>query len=161
MPTRPSDPAAVDAFMKGLKHPLASLAAALRRAILAADRTIGEEIKWNAPAFFYTGEMPAFDPKEYRRHLVVFNFYRKDCIRLVFWHGDRAKDRTGLLEGSYPDGRRLAHFASAGELKAAKKALVGALKSQLKHLKTEEPARRPGAVTAVSSLRRAAARMRE
>src|SRR5262250_145094 len=81
MPTRPSDPAAVDAFMKGLKHPLASLAAALRRAILAADRTIGEEIKWNAPAFFYTGEMPAFDPKEYRRHLVVFNFYRKDCIR--------------------------------------------------------------------------------
>ncbi|MBK7783115.1 MAG: hypothetical protein IPJ57_01270 [Gemmatimonadetes bacterium] len=66
----------------------------MRRAILAADARIGEEIKWNAPAFFYTGPMAPFDPKEYRRHLVVFNFYRQDGLRLVFWHGDRAKDRT-------------------------------------------------------------------
>ncbi len=132
--TKPSDPAVVDAFMQKLKHPLADLAAALRKAILGADKRIGEEIKWNAPAFFYIGPMEKFDPKEYRRHLVVFNFFRKDCIRLVFWHGDRANDKTGFLEGEYPDGRRLALLSSLEELKSRKKTLVAALKNQLKHM---------------------------
>ncbi len=133
--TKPSDPASVDAYLKKLKHPCATLAGEIRAAILAADPLIGEEIKWNAPAFFYTGPMEPFDPKEYRRHLVVFNFFRKDCIRLVFWHGDRAKDKTGFLEGEYADGRRLAILASPAELRSRKKALVAALKAQLKHLR--------------------------
>ena len=132
--TKPSDPEAVDAYMKKLKHPLAALTESLRQTILAADRSIGEEIKWNAPAFFYTGAMQPFDPKEYRRHLVVFNFFRKDCIRLVFWHGDRAKDKSGLLEGDYADGRRLAHISTAKDLAARKKALVAVLRAQLRHI---------------------------
>ena len=132
--TKPSETTAVDAYMQKLKHPLADLAASVRTTILAADKTIGEEIKWNAPAFFYTGPMEPFDPKEYRRHLVVFNFHRKDCIRLVFWHGDRAKDQSGFLEGEYADGRRLATISTPAELRSRKKALVAALKAQLKHL---------------------------
>jgi hypothetical protein len=132
--TKPSDTTAVDAYIQKLKHPLADLAASVRTTILAADKTIGEEIKWNAPAFFYTGPMKPFDPKEYRRHLVVFNFHRKDCIRLVFWHGDRAKDESGFLEGEYADGRRLATLSTPAELRSRKKALVAALKAQLKHL---------------------------
>jgi hypothetical protein len=132
--TKESDSEAVDAYMQKLKHPLADLAAALRTAILAADKRVGEEIKWNAPAFFYTGPMEPFDPKEYRRHLVVFNFFRKDCIRLVFWHGDRANDKSGFLEGEYPDSRRLALVSSLEQLKERKKALVAALKGQLKHM---------------------------
>jgi hypothetical protein len=132
--TKPSDAEAVDAYMKKLKHPLAALAESLRQTILAADRCIGEEIKWNAPAFFYTGALQPFDPKEYRRHLVVFNFFRKDCIRLVFWHGDRAKDKSGLLEGEYADGRRLAHFSAPKDLAARKKALVAVLRAQLRHI---------------------------
>ena len=120
--------------MKSLEHPLSDLAQALRRTILAADHRIGEEIKWNAPAFFFTGAMKPFDPKEYRRHLVVFNFYRKDCLRLVFWHGDRADDKSGLLEGDYADGRRLATFFSPEDLNRRRKALVNALKAQLKHI---------------------------
>ncbi len=133
--TKPSDSAAVDAFMKALKHPLADLAEAVRRAILAVDPAIGEEIKWNAPAFFYTGPMKPFNPKEYRRHLIVFNFFRNDCLRLVFWHGDRAGDKSGLLEGDYPDGRRLAHLSSVKDLASRKKALAAAVKAQLKHMK--------------------------
>ena len=132
--TKRSDSAAVDAYMQALKHPLADLAAVLRQTILAADPSIGEEIKWNAPTFFFTGPMEPFSPKEYRRHLVVFNFYRKDCIRMVFWHGDRANDKSGFLEGEYPDGRRIALLSSVEELQARKKALVAALKSQLKHI---------------------------
>ncbi|OYU33011.1 MAG: hypothetical protein CFE39_00780 [Comamonadaceae bacterium PBBC2] len=133
--TKPTDTAAVDAYMQTLKHPLADLAALLRKTILAADKSIGEEIKWNAPAFFFTGPMEPFNPKEYRRHLVVFNFYRKDCIRLVFWHGDRANDQTGFLEGAYSDGRRLAVLAGADELKDRKKAMLSALKAQLRHMR--------------------------
>jgi len=132
--TKASDPAAVDAYMRALKHPLAKLAAAVRGAILAADPRIGEEIKWNAPAFFFTGPMEPFNPKEYRRHLIVFNFYRKDSLRLVFWHGDRANDTSAFLEGTYPDGRRLAHLSSVDELETRKKALVKVLKAQLRQI---------------------------
>jgi hypothetical protein len=132
--TKLSDPAAVDAYMQKLKHPLADLAAALRTAILAADASIGEEIKWNAPAFFHTGPMKAFNPKEYRRHLVVLNFFRTDSVRLVFWHGDRANDKSGFLEGEYPDGRRLAVLGSLEQLHMRKKALVAVLKAQLRHM---------------------------
>jgi hypothetical protein len=130
-----SDSEAVDAFLQGHKHPLIGLAKALRRTILAAAPDVGEEIKWNAPAFFFSGPMTPFDPKEYRRYLVVFNLHKKDCIRLVFWHGDRANDRSGLLQGEYPDGRRLASFSSLKDLESRKKALVAALKAQLKHLR--------------------------
>jgi hypothetical protein len=133
--TKPSDPALVDAYLKKLKHPLAALASRIRATILAADSRIGEEIKWNAPAFFFTGPMEPFDPKEYRRHLVVFNFYRKDCIRLVFWHGDRAKDKSGFLDGTYPDGRRLAALSSVEELQRRKAALVSVLTAQLRHMR--------------------------
>ncbi len=132
--TKASDSAAVDGYMQALKHPLKDLAALLRATILSANASIGEEIKWNAPAFFYTGPMEPFSAKEYRRHLIVFNFHRKDCIRLVFWHGDRANDKSGLLEGEYADGRRLATLSSVEELQASKKALIAAVKTQLKHI---------------------------
>ena len=79
--------------------------------------------------------MEPFDPKEYRRHPVIFNLYRNNCIRLVFWHGDRAHDDSGLLEGDYADGRRLAVLSSAEQLNRRKKALLGVLKAQLRHMR--------------------------
>lgn len=136
MPTQrarqPSNPDAVDAYMARLKHPLSGVAAALRKIILSADRQVGEEIKWNAPAFFYTGLLPPSDPKLYRRYLVIFNFYRKDCLRLVFWGGANSKDPTGILQGAYSDGRRLALFHDQAEVRAAAKALRGIIKQQIK-----------------------------
>ena len=60
---------------------------------------------------------------------------RKDCIRLVFWRGDVARDTTGLLEGEYPDGRRLAHFSSMKDLTTRKKALAAVLKAQLRNVR--------------------------
>jgi hypothetical protein len=135
MTTKPSVPDKVDAYMKRLKHPLTQVVAALRRIILKTDRTIGEEIKWNAPTFFYTGELPPFDSKEYKRYLVVFNLYRKDCIRLVFWRGGSVKDTSGFLEGDYKDGRRLATFSNLKDVTSMKPKLQRALKEQLKSLR--------------------------
>lgn len=129
--TKPSEPEMVDGYMAKLTHPLADVVAALRKIILNADREIGEEIKWNAPAFFYSGELPQFNPKEYKRHIIVFNLYRKDCIRLVFPSGARVKDKSGLLEGAYPDGRRLALFHNIKEVKSRKAALQQIVKQWL------------------------------
>ena len=132
--TKPSEPEKVDAFMQALKHPLANVVETIRKIILSTDREIGEEIKWNAPTFFYSGEMKPFNPKEHKRYLVVFNLYQKDCIRLVFPSGARVNDKSGLLEGDYMDGRRLALFHNMEEVKSKKTALQSVIKKWLETL---------------------------
>ena len=132
--TKPSEPEKVDAYMQGLTHPLAKVVEALRKIILSTDREIGEEIKWNAPTFFYSGEMKPSNPKEYKRYLVVFNLYRKDCIRLVFPSGARVNDKSGLLEGNYADGRRLALFHNMEEVISKQTPLQSAIRKWLETL---------------------------
>jgi hypothetical protein len=129
--TKPSEPDKVDAYMQTLKHPLVEVVAALRRIILGTDREIGEEIKWNAPTFFYAGEMAPSDPKKYKRYIIVFNLYQKDCIRLVFPSGAKIQDSSGFLQGDYADGRRLAFFRSMEEVKSQTKPLRQAIKKWL------------------------------
>ena len=85
--TKASEPEKVDAYVSRLKHPLAKVVEDLRQIILSTDEEIGEEIKWNAPTFFYAGKMKPTNPKEYRRYIVVFNLFKQDCIRLVFPSG--------------------------------------------------------------------------
>ena len=133
--TKPSDPDAVNAYLARFKHPRKDVLEALRQVILKADSTIGEEIKWNAPTFFYTGALPPSDPKEYRRVLVVSNVFKPDCIRLVFWGAGQVNDPSGLLTGDYADGRRLATFADLPEVRSRQQALKNILKQQLKRLK--------------------------
>ena len=123
MTSKPSQPGKVDAYMGKLKHPLAKVVEDLRQIILSTDKEIGEEIKWNAPTFFYAGEMKPTNPKEYRRYIVVFNLFKKDCIRLVFPSGAKVKDASELLEGEYADGRRLAMFYNSKDVKSKEKNL--------------------------------------
>jgi hypothetical protein len=132
--TKPSEPDKVDAYMRKLKHPLADVVETLRRIILSTDKEIGEEIKWNAPTFFYAGEMPPSDPKKYKRYLVVFNLYQKDCIRLVFPSGAKVKDTSGLLEGEYADGRRLAMFYDLKDVESKKPKLQRVVRKWLELL---------------------------
>jgi len=130
-PVKASESHQVDAYMRTLKHPLANVAEALRRIILSADSEIGEEIKWNAPSFFYTGPMKPFNPKEYKRHVVVFNVHRKDSVRLVFPSGARIGDTSGLLHGDYADGRRLASFTSMADVESNGPALQRLIRNWL------------------------------
>lgn len=132
--TKPSDPEKVDAYMQKLQHPLANVAEALRQLILSVDPEISEEVKWNAPAFFYSGEMRPFNPKEYKRHLIVFNLLKHDCIRLVFPSGAKVNDTSALLEGNYADGRRLALFYSLEDVEAKKAAMQHIIKEWLRLL---------------------------
>jgi len=134
--TKDSQPDKVDEYMQALDHPFKDVLEALRQAILSADASVGEEIKWNAPTFFYTGEMPPSDPKKYRRYLVVSNLYRQDEVRLVFVGGGKVSDPTGLLSGEYADGRRLAGFHSLDEVESRRDALQQVVREQLQLLDT-------------------------
>jgi hypothetical protein len=62
----------VTEYMQQLDHPLADTVEALRQVILKTDKEIGEQVKWNSPSYYYTGAMKPFDPKEYKRDIVVF-----------------------------------------------------------------------------------------
>ena len=103
----------------------------IHKIILSTDKEIGERIKWNNPSFYYTGEMKPFDPKEYKREIVVFNLY-KGRIMLVFPSGAKVKDTTGLLDGDYKDGRRTIVFTDMKDVKAKEKALQKVIKEWLK-----------------------------
>lgn len=127
-----SEPEKVDAFMDALDYPMKDVVEYLRAFILKADKNIGEGIYWNAPTFYYTGKMQPFEPKEYKRYIVGFNFFQKDCVRLIFLKGANATDATGLLEGDYKDGRRLALFKSMDDVKNKEKALKAIIKSLVK-----------------------------
>ena len=134
-PPPPSEPGKVDAWMDAFDHPLKPVAQALRAIILRADKTVGEHIKWNHPAFFYTGEMKLFSSKEYKRHLIVFNLHSKDGgVLLVFPHGAGVDDPTGLLTGDYADGRRLARFNTLADVTAARKPLTNIIKSLIRQI---------------------------
>jgi hypothetical protein len=100
----------VAAYMNTLQHPLKIVVEALRNAILATDTEIREQVKWNSLASYYTGKIKPFDPKEYKRDIVVFNLHKKDFVLLVFPTGATINDTTGLLEGKFPDGRKWQSF---------------------------------------------------
>src|SRR5262249_36271812 len=121
--------------MNGLDHPLKDVLGALRQVILETSPDIGEEIKWNAPTFFYSGELEPSDPKEYRRYLVISNFFKKDAVRLVFWQGGRVNDTSGLLEGDYTDGRRLASFSNLADVAENTEKLQDVIRQQLRYIR--------------------------
>ena len=104
---------------------------AIRQIILNADKQIAERIKWNNPSFYYSGEMKASDPKEYKREIAVFNLH-KNRIMLVFPGGASVDDHSGLLEGDYKDGRRIAVFKDLADVKAKEKKLQAVLRKWLK-----------------------------
>lgn len=130
-----SEPDKVSHFLKELDHPLLDVVFRLREIILSADAAVGEGIYWNAPTFFFTGSLEPFDPKSYKRYLVGFNFYQKDCIRLVFLNGGSVKSHYGILKGDYEDGRRIASFGSLDEVNANSEALQHILKELISLMK--------------------------
>jgi hypothetical protein len=91
----------------------------LRQIILNVSVEISERIKWNNPSFYYNGEMQPFDPKEYKREMIVFNLH-KNRIMLVFPSGAKVNDTTGLLTGDYADGRRIIVFKDMGDVQSRK-----------------------------------------
>ncbi len=126
-----SDKEQVTEHIKKLDPAFGKIIEAIRQIILSTDKEIGERIKWNNPSFYYTGEMKPFDPKEYKREIVVFNLY-KGRILLVFPGGAKLSDKSGLLEGDYKDGRRITIFKDMRDVKSKEKALQNVIKEWVK-----------------------------
>ena len=122
-----NDSKAVTDFIQQLDPEFSKLIQEIRKVILSTDKIIGEQIKWNSPSFFYQGEMKEYNPKEYKRDLVVVNA-RKGVALLVFPTGARIKDKSGILEGNYTDGRRMITFKNGAEVKAKAKDLQNVIK---------------------------------
>ena len=119
----------VTGYIQNLDAPVAGIVEAIRQIILSTDPEIGEEIKWNAPSFLYTGEMRSFNPKEYKRYIMVMNLHKR--ILLVFPSGAKVNDTSGLLEGDYADGRRLIYVKSLDDLKSKEAGIRKVIKDWL------------------------------
>lgn len=128
-----TDQEQVTQHIKRLKATVAEVVETLRQIILSTDEEIGERIKWNNPSFYYKGDMKEFDPKEYKRDMIVMNLF-KDRIMLVFPSGAKVNDKSGLLEGDYKDGRRISIFKDLSDVKQKQKALQKIIKDWLKLL---------------------------
>jgi hypothetical protein len=94
----------------------------LRQLILNADKEIAEQVKWNSPSFYFTGEMKAFNPKEYKRDILVINIHR-GSILLVFPTGATITDIDNLKAINYPDGRKIIKIADLEDAKFKQKSL--------------------------------------
>jgi len=129
-PVNPTDTEQVTAHIKKLDPSFGKIIEAIRQIILKTDKEIGERIKWNNPSFYYTGEMKPFDPKEYKREIIVMNLF-KERMMLVFPSGAKVNDRSGLLEGDYKDGRRITIFKDMKEIKSKEKLLQSVIKKWL------------------------------
>lgn len=133
-----SEPSVVTEYLKTSTYSLLELANYIRQFILQIDSSIGEGIYWNAPTFFYTGELKPFNSKEYKRYIVGYNLFKQDCLRLVFLQGAIASDLGKILEGNYSDGRRIASFKSIEDFKTKENDFKEIIIKILEHIKRED-----------------------
>jgi hypothetical protein len=103
----------VTAFLKTLVHRRKDEIERLRAIILAADPTLGEQIKWNAPSFGRDGE-----------DRVTFRLQPGDRVELILHRGAKVKagpfafdDKTGLIEWLAADRGRIT-FAGMADIEA-------------------------------------------
>ncbi|MBK9932353.1 MAG: DUF1801 domain-containing protein [Saprospiraceae bacterium] len=126
-----SDQQQVSQHIQKLEPSLGKNIEYIRQFILSTDPEISERIKWNNPSFYYTGEMKPFDPKEYKREIIVMNLH-KGKIMLVWPSGAKVKDSSGLLEGDFKDGRKTIVFNDLADVKTKEKLLSKTIRAWLK-----------------------------
>jgi hypothetical protein len=115
---------AVDELMKSLVHPATKEIQALRKIILAADPSILEGVKWNAPSF-RTAE-----------YFATVNLRSKRCIGVILHFGAKARaidarrsidDPAGMLQWLAVD-RAAVDFESLRDLKEKEAAFQSIVK---------------------------------
>jgi hypothetical protein len=116
----------VEVFIQSSRHDLKPAMIALRAIIRKADKTLTEQIKWNAPSFCHAGD-----------DRITFNLSKVDCLQVIWHRGAKSKDRkgkenlfiddSGLLEWLSPD-RAISRFYSKTEITKNKTALTKLVK---------------------------------
>jgi hypothetical protein len=118
-----SKAAIVTAYMQQCNHPMLDVIEALRVIIINAHPLIEEAIAWNAPTYFYTGNMGAFLPKEHKNYIIGFVLNQQHCVRLIFLTGAHLQNDAGLLEGDFKDTRKLISFYNMQDVETKKNVL--------------------------------------
>lgn len=111
----------VNAFMAELEHPLKTEIEAVRTIIKGANDKIAERIKWNAPSYYYKGDLVTFNPRALQH------------VHLVFHHIAIVSIKSDLLHGDYKD-RRMMYFENMKDIKANKKELEGIINELIKQM---------------------------
>ena len=116
--------------MSTLEHPMKSVIEAIRVAILGADRTITEGIKWNTASFYCHG------------WFATIGVRAKAGVQLVLHHGAKVRadttlsrtidDPSQLLTWLAKD-RATIIFASAEDFKSRQAAFKNIIKQWVKH----------------------------
>ena len=96
----------VDAFLAALEHPLKPQVQALRKAILAVDDRITEQVKWNAPSF-----------RTAKDYVCTFSLRPGKPLLLIFHNPLIPRIQSTIFDGDFKD-RRLVTFADAQNVKA-------------------------------------------
>lgn len=104
----------------------------LREIFLNSDTEIAEQIKWNSPSFYYSGEMKEFDAKEYKRDLAVINLHRGKIL-IVFPTGNKIDNK--ILKGKdYPDGRKIVEIQNLEDAKSKIEVLKEGIKNWIEQI---------------------------
>lgn len=97
---------------------------AVRKIIKSSSSKLSERIKWNAPSYYYKGDILTFGP------------YKTHKLLLIFHHPAIVKVTSDLLEGNYKD-RRLVHFKNKADAEKNKKELVRIITEVIKMIDKE------------------------
>ena len=123
-------PTSVAAFLSQLEHPHKAGVELLRRAILAIDERITEEIKWNAPSF------------KLKDHFATFKLHPPTQIQLVLHTGSKPivptrqftlDAQAGLLKWAAPD-RCVLSLKSAADAHAREAEVVNIVRAWIEQL---------------------------
>jgi hypothetical protein len=121
--------AAVDAFMAVLEHPHKAAIGAIRQAIVGADRSILEGIKWKSPSFRTT------------EYFATTHLRAKVGVGLILHLGAKVRavpsvsieDPEGLLQRLAND-RAMVSFAGIDDVRAKQSALQRIVRQWIEHV---------------------------
>ncbi len=123
--------AEVESFLEALEHPAKREILALREAILDADSSIAEEIKWKAPSFRTT------------QHFATVNLRARQGVGLILHFGAKKneisargvaiEDPESLLEWVAKD-RAMVSFANLSDLRAKRQAFTRLIREWIRHV---------------------------
>lgn len=121
--------AAVDAFLATLEHPFKREVELLRALVLAADPSVADGIKWNAPSYRTTD------------YFATTHLRAKQGVALIFHLGAKVRagarvtidDPAGLLQWLGPD-RAMATFTGLDDIAAKRAALTALVRQWIVHV---------------------------
>ncbi|WP_321471204.1 DUF1801 domain-containing protein [uncultured Paludibaculum sp.] len=129
--SKPAAGESVDDFLAALVHPHKQEIAALRQIILAADRSIREAIKWNAPSFHTSDHFATMNLRAKHGVGIILHFGAKKTA--ISSTGVAIPDPQSLLEWLAKD-RATVTFRDTTDIEAKREAFTALVREWIRHL---------------------------